>query len=157
MLTPRGSLGRLRLLAVQVLEELHGLPGHDDLLEDGLEEGHHGELPVAGALVASGAAAGHVAHFLLVLHRLGDAVQRVGGVPEVTVVHRDVLVPASVSLSVLGSAAHYRVGVYKKKRKEKYSGHIPLDDKLLGWVKQVAVNNPLVHNLQIRSHRLRPQ
>lgn len=111
-LTPGGSLGLICLLAVQVFEELHGLPSHDDLLEDGFEEGHHGELPVAGGLIPSGAAAGHVAHFLLVLHRLRHAVQRVGGVPEVAVVHWDVLVPTQLSLLVMAHQNFGLVGHY---------------------------------------------
>lgn len=34
--------------------------------------------------------------------------------------------------------------------------YIPLDDELLGRVKQVAVNNPFIHNLQIWSYCLCP-
>lgn len=97
-LTPGGSPGLFGLLAVQIFEQLHGLPSHDDLLEDRFEEGHHGELPVAGALVPSGAAAGRVVQLLLVLHCLRHAVQRVGGVPEVPVVHWDILVPVKMFL-----------------------------------------------------------
>lgn len=59
-LTPTWSLQLFRVLAVQVPEQLHGFPSHYDLLEDRFEEGHHGELPVAGALIPSGAAAGRI-------------------------------------------------------------------------------------------------
>ena len=94
-LTSRGAVGRHALLAVQVLEQLHALARHDDLLEDGLEEGDHGGLPAPGpgGLLPGGAPAARVIHPVLPLHGLRDAVQRVGGVPEVPVVHRHVLVP----------------------------------------------------------------
>lgn len=92
-ITSGGSLSLLGFFTVQVLEQLHGFPRHDDLLEDGFEEGHHGVLPAAGALVSSGAAAGRVTQPLLAVHRLGHTVQGVGGVPEVPVVHWDILVP----------------------------------------------------------------
>lgn len=59
-LTPTRSLQLFRVLAVQVPEQLHRFPSHYDLLEDRFEEGHHGELPVAGALIPSGAAAGRI-------------------------------------------------------------------------------------------------
>lgn len=97
-LTSGGSLCLFSLLAVQVSEQLHGLPSHDDLLEHRFEEGHHGELPVAGALIPSRAAAGCVIQLLLIFHRLRHTVQRVGGVPEVPVVYWDILVPEQTSL-----------------------------------------------------------
>lgn len=57
------------LFAVQVLQQLHGLAGHDDLFEHGLQEGHHSVLAVAAAapagLVASRAPARSVTQPLL--------------------------------------------------------------------------------------------
>lgn len=73
-LTTGWSVWLFILLTIQIFEQLHGLPSHDDLLEDRFEEGHHGELPVAGALIPSGAAASCIAQFLLVLHGLRHAV-----------------------------------------------------------------------------------
>lgn len=87
----------LGILAVQVLEQLHGLAGHDDLLEHRLQEGHHGGLAAVAntGLVSSGAPAGRVTQPFLAtaIHRLRHAVQGVGGVPEVPVVHWHVFVP----------------------------------------------------------------
>ena len=100
-LTSRGAVARRALLAVQVLEQLHALARHDDLLEDGLEEGDHGGLPApgpGGGLLPGGAAAARVRHPVLPLHGLRDAVERVGGVPEVPVVHRHVFVPGGRGL-----------------------------------------------------------
>lgn len=67
-LTSRGSLRLLSFLTVQIFEQLHGLPRHDNLFEDGFEEGHHCELPVAGALIPSGAPAGRVIQLFLIVH-----------------------------------------------------------------------------------------
>lgn len=92
-LTSRRAVSLLSLLAVQVLQELHGLSCHDDLLEDRFEEGHHGVLSAAGALLSSRTSTGSITQSLLAVHCLRHAVQGVGGVPEVPVVHRYVLVP----------------------------------------------------------------
>lgn len=92
-ITSGGSVGLLGFFTLQVLEQLHGFSSHDDLLEDGFEEGHHGVLSAAGALISTRAAAGRVAQPLLTFHCLRHAVQGVGGVPEVPVVHWYVLVP----------------------------------------------------------------
>lgn len=151
-LTSGGSLRLLCLLAVQILEQLHGLPGHDNLLEDRFKEGHHGELSAPRGLIPPGAPAGRVIQLLLTVHRLRYAVQRVGGVPEVPVIHGHVFVPA----------AGERNSAHKTLLKSHHTHthgfcSAPLDDEFSGRVKQMAVNDPLVYDLQIRPDRLRPQ
>lgn len=103
--TSGGTVSLLGFFTVQVLEQLHGFSSHDDLLEDGFEEGHHGVLFAAGALISARAAAGGVAQPLLAVHGLGHAVQGVRGVPEVPMVHRYILVPDAH----MGKAGLYEV------------------------------------------------
>lgn len=57
----RGALGH-----PQVPQQLHGLASHDDLLQDGLEEGHHGVLPAGGPLVTAGTCASIIAQFIFI-------------------------------------------------------------------------------------------
>ncbi len=93
-LTSGGAILVLGLLAVQVLQQLHGFASHDDLLEHRLEEGHHGVLSAAGRLLSARASTGSVAEPLLALHRLRHTIQRVSGVPEVPVVYWYIFVPS---------------------------------------------------------------
>lgn len=81
---------------VQVLQQLHGLAGHYDLFQDGLEEGHHGVLPAGGALVTARTGAGIVTHFLFVFRLFWHAVQCVCCIPEVSVVYRNIFVPMKI-------------------------------------------------------------
>ena len=90
------GLARGAVPVLQVLQQLHGLAGHDDVLQDGPEEGHHGVLPAAGPLLTARARAGIVTHFLFVFCLFRHTVERVGCVPEVSVIYWNVFVSVEI-------------------------------------------------------------
>lgn len=98
---PTSGRGRARgaVRHLQVLQQLHGLAGHYDLLQDGPEEGHHGVLP-AGPPVTARTRTSAITHFFFIFRLFGYTVQCVSGIPKVSVIYRNIFVSMEIEKNI---------------------------------------------------------
>jgi hypothetical protein len=81
------------LCTPQVLQQLHRLSSHYDLLQDRLEERHHGVLPTGGAMVTARTRTGIVTHFFFIFWY---TLQCVSCIPKVSRIYWNIFVAMEI-------------------------------------------------------------
>lgn len=84
------------LCTLQVLQQLHGLASHYDLLQDRFQEGHHGVLLAGEPLITARTGTSIITHLFFIFCLFGYTVQCVGCIPEVSVIYWNIFVSTRI-------------------------------------------------------------